>query len=197
MALRDVNLIPPDIVAHRLMVRHLFFWGACLIVAVVIVFGLYLGQARIIRMEQRSLAKMKDVQSQLAAKIDMQKRLQTDQDRLSQQTLTFSSIRTKSRPLSPVIAGLSEIMNEYTWISQLSLESKDEKETEVRLLLNGFSINNEHLADFLKRLSVDRAFNSVVLKFANEAEYEQGGQKSTKGVKGGVEFQIACQVNRG
>lgn len=197
MALRDINLIPPDIVANRLLVRHLFFWGVCLIAALVIVFGLYFGQTRIIGMEQRSLAKMKGVQSRLAAKIDMQKRLQADQDRLSQQKSTFHSIRTKSQPISPVIARLSEIMNEYTWVYQLTVESKDEKETEVHLLLNGFSTRNEHLADFLKRLSGDRAFSSVVLRFANEAESEQGGQKSPKGIKGGIEFQIACQVNRG
>lgn len=196
MALRDINLIPPDIVANRLMTRHLLFWGACVIASVVIVFGLYFGQTRIVRMEQRALTKMKDVHGQLAAKIDMQKRLQTDQDRLSQEKSAFYSIRTKSRPLSPVMATLSEIMNDNTWISQLTVESKDEKESEVRLLLSGFSTSNEHLADFLKRLSADRTFNAVVLKFAKEAECDQGGQKSTnsKSMKGGIEFQIACQV---
>ncbi len=196
MALRDINLIPPDIVANRLTMRHLFFWGASMIVSVAVVFGLYFGQTRIIRMEQRSLTKMKDVQAQLAAKVDMQKRLQTDQDRLSQQRSAFYSIRTKSRPLSPVMATLSETMNEYTWISQLTVESKDEKETEVRLLLSGFSASNEHLADFLKRLSADRSFKAVVLKFANESESEQGNPKSVKGMKG-IQFQIACQLSRG
>lgn len=175
------------------MVRHLSLWAACLVLSVAFVFGVYLVQAYVIKAQKQSLMKTKEIQGRLTAKIELQKRLQGDQDKLSQQRSALYAIKSKSLSASQVIAKLSEIMNEQTWLSQLSLEATEEREKETNLLLTGFSTSNEHLGDFLKRLSAERAFKGVVLKFASESDVTPGQKIPT----GKIKFQIACQLSRG
>lgn len=197
MALRDINLVPSEVVLKRLILRHLYLWAGCLVLSIAVVFGLYLFQNRMIVREQRSLAQLKDIQSRLMARIEVQKRLQADQDKMNQQKSALDAIRLKGQPVSHVIARLSEIMNDDTWLSQLTAEAGKDPKGETRLLLAGSSTSSAHLADFLNRLAADRAFKAVTLNFATESEKEQVGQKSPRGIRGKIEFQIGFQLTGG
>ncbi len=192
MALREVNLVPPDVMASRLLARHLSFWAITLISSVSLILLIYLGQAYHVRLEQQSLVTLKDIQGHLTGKVELQKRLQGDLEKLNQQKAALYAIKSTGQSLSHVIARLSHIMNDGTWLSQLTVEGGGGDN--ATLLLTGSSVSNEHLGDFLNRLSLDQTFRGVVLKFANESEGEEPGQKSGKGRIG---FQIACQLGKG
>jgi Tfp pilus assembly protein PilN len=194
MALREINLVPPDRAAKRLLARHLCFWAACMALFTGLVSVIYVAQTSMLRVQRRSLAQTKEIEQVLVARIQVQKRLQADQDRLNQEKSSLIAIRAGSRSAAQIIAKLSDHMNSETWLSQLSLEATGEPRGEARLLLTGLATSNEHLGDFLSRLSADRSFKGVTLKFANESEDEQHGQKA---VKGRVRFQIGCQSGRG
>lgn len=194
MALRDINLVPPDRAARRLLARHLCFWAGCMALFAGLVAVIYLAQTYTLRVQGRSLAQMKEIEHLLVARIEVQKRLQADQDRLNQEKSSLIAIRAGNRSAAQIIAKLSVHMNHETWLSQLSLEATEEPRGEARLLLTGVATSNEHLGDFLSSLSADRSFKGVTLKFANESEEEQQGQKA---VKGRVRFQIGCQSGRG
>lgn len=152
--------------------------------------------AYVIKVQLQSLTKNKDIAGQLVAKIEELKRLQGDQEKLNQQRSALAAIKSKSPPVSQAISKLSEIMNDETWLSQLVIDPGEEQGKEIRLVLTGFSMSNEHLGDFLNRLSVERPFKAVVLKFASESEKEEPGQKTTIS-KRKIKFQITCQIGKG
>jgi len=194
VALRDVNLVPPDRAAKRLLASHLFFWAGCMALLTCLVSVIYLAQTYMLRVQSRSLLEMNEIERLFIARTDVQKRLQGDQDRLNQEKSSLVAIRAGSRSAAQIIAKLSDHMNADTWLSQLSLEATQEPRGEARLLLTGFATSNEHLGDFLSKLSIDPSFKGVTLKYANESEGEQQGQKTAKGL---VRFQIGCQSGGG
>jgi hypothetical protein len=196
VAIREINLIPPDITASRLVTRHLYLWAGCLVCSITLLFGLYAANAYLLTVRKHSLYVMKDIPVELAGKVEVMKGLQRDRERLDRQRSALAAIKSRSRPVSQVIFGLSEIMNDDTWLSGLLIETAEGPEKDTRLVLTGLSTSNEHLGDFINRLSADRSFKGVVLKFASESEREGAGQKAATS-KDRIRFQIGCQVSRG
>ena len=203
LAIREINLIPPDIAGKSLVVRHLMFWTGCFALAVGIVFAAGSVQKYMIGAKQQTLSTMQSIPSQLANRIEVMKGLQRDQERLSQLRSALNALRSKSPPPSPILSKLSEIMNDETWLVQLSMDPDEgqergqqkgqERETSLKLI--GFSTSNEHLGDFLNHLSAERLFKSVVLKFASESEKEEPGSKGAISTRR-IRFEIACQIQR-
>jgi Tfp pilus assembly protein PilN len=168
----------------------------CLVLSLSILSGLHLIHRYAINTRLQFLTKNKNVAGQLTARIEEMKRLQGDQDRLNQQRSALAAIRLKNPPVSQVISKLSAIMNDETWLSQLVIDPGEENDKEIRLILIGFSMSNEHLGDFLNRLSLERSFKTVVLKYASESEGCEPGQKPSSG-RSRIRFQIICQMGRG
>jgi Tfp pilus assembly protein PilN len=190
VALREINLIPSEVMAARTMTRHLSFWAACLVAALGVVLGFYVVERYRINLERQWLMGMKNVPGQLTMAVDLQKRLQGHLDKLNQQKTMATAVKAKGVPVAPVIARLSQLMNDETWLTQLTMEAV-EGQKEMRLLLTGFSASNERLGDFLNRLAADGSFKAVVLQFAGESDKEAPGQKR---VQGRIRFNIGCQV---
>jgi Tfp pilus assembly protein PilN len=207
VALREINLIPPDIAAKRLMVRHLMCWAGCLVLAVGIISAARPVQRYMIEAKWQTLSAMKAIPTQLASRIEVLKGLQHDQEELNQLRSALTAIRSKNPPASPILLKLSEIMNDQTWLVQLSMDADEgqdkgqEKGQETghergtNLKLMGFSTSNEHLGDFLNRLSAEQLFKAVALKSAGESAREEQGQKGAA-VRGKIRFEITCQVRR-
>ena len=196
MALREINLIPPDVAASRLGRRHLCLWAGCLVLSIGFLFSLSLVHTYTLKVRRQSIAVLNDIPGQLNAKIELLKGLQNDLGKLDQQRSALTAIRSRSQPVSQVIYKLSRNMNDETWLSQLTMDTDEGPEREARLVLTGISISNEYLGEFLKQLSQEQAFKGVALKFASEFEKEESGPK-TPGPKGRIRFQIACQARRG
>jgi Tfp pilus assembly protein PilN len=196
VALRDINLIPPDVVESRLGRRHLCLWAGCLVLSVGLLFSLSLIHTYTLKMRRQSIATLNDIPGQLITKSEVLKVLQSDLEKLDQQRSALTAIRSKSRPVSQVIYELSRNMNDETWLSQLTMDTDEGPERVARLVLTGISTSNEYLGEFLKQLSQERAFKGVALNFASEVEKE-GSAPKTPVSKSRIRFQIAFQVGGG
>ena len=97
MALREVNLIPAGILHRRRLVRHMCFWGVCLLVSLSMIFGFFLYQMRVIQARQPALQSLDEIQMHLGKRLMEIERIQTELQRLNQQQVVLENItRNKS-----------------------------------------------------------------------------------------------------
>jgi Tfp pilus assembly protein PilN len=194
VALREINLIPAETLHQQHMQRHIWFWSGCFVIVLGFVLGIYLYQAHTILAKKRALMKLKDQHGQLSSKIEEIIQIQEELGKLSEQQAILDSI-TRNKPYSQVLLRLSEIMNEHTWLTQLTVESGTATETGVSasLKLTGFSRSNRDLGDFLNRLSNEPTFKAIVLHHAKEARETRSKQRKVSRSTL-IQFQVGCHV---
>jgi Tfp pilus assembly protein PilN len=196
MALRDINLIPSDMLHQQQLQRHVYFWAGCLAMSLTLVVGIYLSQRHAIMAEKKTLTKLKTEHQQLAAKVEEIKQIQEELQKLEEKQAVLNDI-AGNQAYSQVLLKLAEIMNEHTWLKQLSIErnkeTEDREDEMIKLKLTGFSHSNEDLGDFLIQLSSQPLFKGVVLNYAKEAANRRAKGNMTMAVSA-IEFQIDCHV---
>jgi len=194
MALRETNLIPPEILARREFRRHLFFWTACLVISLSLIGGFYLYQICVLQAKARTLAGLKQRHHDLGSKINEIRRIQLELDRMRQEQAGLENI-TLGAPYSQILAKLADTMNEATWLSQLTIDSGHEEESSIRLRLTGFSFSADELGNFLKHLTNDPMFKDVVLQQTRENVNSQLSRGSGKTVRL-MQFNIECHISK-
>ena len=194
MALRETNLIPPEILARRGVLRHLLFWAACLVVSLSLIWTFYICQIFVLQAKKRTLAELKQKHQHLGSKINEIRRIQQELDRMRQEQAGLENI-TLGAPYSQIFAKLADIMNEATWLSQLTIDSGHEEEPSIRLRLRGFSYSADELGNFLKQLTNEPMFKDVVLQQARENVTSQFTTGSGKTVRF-MEFNIECKISK-
>jgi Tfp pilus assembly protein PilN len=196
MALRDINLIPIDMLYQQHLVRHLYFWAGCLAMSLTLVVGVYLSQRHAIMAEEKTLTRLKGEHQQLAAKVEEIKQIQEELEKLEEKQAVLNDI-ARNHAYSQVLLKLAEIMNEHTWLRQLTIDrdkgTEDREGERIMLKLTGFSHSNEDLGDFLIHLSSQPLFKGVVLNYAKEATERRTKGSMTMAVSL-IEFQIDCYV---
>ena len=196
MALRDVNLVPPDLLARRHLRRHLGFWTACLALSLSLIFGVYFYQAHLVLAQRRSPTTLQDMQTHLGKRIEEIKQVQEEVERLDQQQSVLEAISIH-QPYFRVFLTLADIMNEQTWLTQLSIESgtSDQKDEEdfTTLRLTGFSFSNEKLGNFMKQLSSHHMFKTSILKYARETSMPSANPDADEPLRL-MTFQIECTI---
>ncbi len=185
-------MVPDEILARRGLLRHLCFWAGCLVISMSLIWGFHFYQEHVLEAKQRRVARLKEVSKHLGAKIDEIRRIQGELDRLKQQQAGLETM-TKSGPYSRVFAKLADIMNERTWLTQLTIDSGGQEEAEASLKLSGFSFSNDELGDFLNKLSAEAMFKAVVLQHAREYALSPGDKQGRKPLRL-IQFQIECTV---
>jgi len=195
MAIRDINLIDSDILTRRYLLRHLALWAGCLIIALALTGGFYRFQLRSVSAQKSGRGSLQQMHANLEARINEIKNLQAELENLRRQQHALGSI-TPQQPFSRILVKLAGIMNPYTWITQLVLDSGAAKTPAVDLKLTGFSRSNEDLGDFINRLSNDAMFNAVVLQFVRENETAPSNQTAAE-TRSQIQFQITCTLARG
>ncbi|UCE82541.1 MAG: PilN domain-containing protein [Deltaproteobacteria bacterium] len=194
MALEEINLIPEDILARRQMRRHLFFWLGCLFISLGLIWGFYFYQSYLLTAKKRRVTALKDMHTSLGAKIDEIRRMQEELNRLRQQQNLLENM-TASEPYSHICAKLADLVNESTWLTNLTIDNGKQGEAETNLKLTGFSFSNDELGNFLNRLSLDPMFKAVVLKLATESEMAHWNRNVEGSVKL-IQFHIECSLAR-
>ena len=194
MALRETNLIPPEILARRGVLRHLLFWAACLVVSLSLIWTFYICQIFVLQAKKRTLAELKQKHQHLGSKINEIRRIQQELDRMRQEQAGLENI-TLGAPYSQIFAKLADIMNEATWLSQLTIDSGHEEEPSIRLRLRGFSYSADELGNFLKKLTNEPMFKDVVLQQARENVNSQFSKGSGKTVRL-MQFNIECNISK-
>lgn len=198
MALREVNFIPIALVARRTLVRHLSLWTGCLALSMVLIWGFHFYHERALQEKKRTVTTLKEMHTNLGAKIDEIKLIREELARLNQKQAGLETI-TRNESYARIFAKLSDILNEDTWLSQLAIDSGlqagAETEVETSLRLTGFSLSAEQLGNFLTQLSNEAMFKDVVLRRATESE-KSGLYKDMRRPIRLIQFQIVCSVPR-
>jgi Tfp pilus assembly protein PilN len=192
MALRETNLIPPEVLARREFLRHLSFWIGCSVISLSLIWGFYFYQIHVLQTKRRTVAELKQKHQDLGTKINEIRRIQVELDRMRQEQAGLENI-TVAAPYSQIFAKLADIMNEDTWLSQLTLDSGREEEAAIRLRLTGFSFSADELGNFLQQLSKEPLFQKVVLQNAREKVNSQFTGGSGKAIRL-IQFNIECEI---
>ena len=193
MALREVNLVPARLSYHRRVFRHIGFWSACLFMALLTIAGVYVYQKHAIRAQKPTLQSLNEVNQLLSERKSVVNRIRTELQRLNQQRVVLSKI-TKDRSYCHVLWKLSEIFNDETWLTQLSIERSREQDATNRMRLIGLSFSNAALGNFLSRISSDPQFNAVRLLYAKEGSHRITRAGSGKPLKL-IRFEIESFVD--
>jgi Tfp pilus assembly protein PilN len=194
MALRETNLIPPEILTRRELLRHLSFWTACIVISLSLIWGFYFYQNHLLQAKRRTVAELKQKHQDLGTKINEIRRIQVELDRMRQEQAGLENI-TLAAPYSQIFAKLADIMNEDTWLSQLTIDSGREEESSIRLRLTGFSFSADELGNFLQLLTNEPLFQEVVLQNARENANSQFSRGSRKAVRL-IQFNIECKIEK-
>ena len=192
MALRDVNLIPAAIQTRRVLNRHLAFWAGCLMFSFGVIFGFYLYEKHVVLAPKSLLVKLRDVQTHRSLRIQESGRIQKEVVRLEQQRAVLEDI-IRSPVCWRIVFKLAEIMNDATWLHTLATDTSRGQEKKVGLKLNGFSISNEELGNFIIQLSSEPMFKDVLLKYARETIFDRM-EKNAGGQIKVIEFEIECEL---
>jgi len=194
MALRETNLIPAEILTRREFLRHLFFWTACVAISLSLIWTFYFYQIYVLQVKKRTLAELKQKHQHLGSKINEIRRIQVELDRMRQEQAGLENI-TLGAPYSHIFAKLADIMNEATWLSQLTIDSGHEEESSIRLRLTGFSFSADELGNFLKQITNEPMFKNVVLQQARENVNSRFGKGSGKTLRL-MQFNIECNISK-
>jgi hypothetical protein len=195
MALREINLIPADILHKKYLFRRLFLWAGCLTLCLSLIFGFYLYQVHVVLPKKRPVTTFEDMHKQLGTTLEEIKETQQEIQRLSLQE-SFLKNLTRIQPVSKLLLKLSEIMNTRTWLTKLTINARTEEEKTVSgIELYGSSLSNDDLGNFLTQLSGEFMFNNVVLKYAKETRISKSHQDRNALVKV-IQFQIDCNISK-
>lgn len=195
MALRDINLIPADILTSRLQQRHLCFWAGCLLLSLGLILGFFLYQRHVLVSEKSDFNTLQNTQNHLGLKIKEIAKIKQELEKLDQQQTILRDI-IRGPICSQVLWKLAEIINENTWITSLSTDNNRQSEKNANIKLNGYSFSNDELGDFLSRLSDESTFNNVRLIYAQESMLSRSKQNDGEVIKV-IQFEIECELLTG
>ena len=195
MALREINLIPADILHKKYLFRCFFLWAGSLSLCLSLIFGFYLYQIYVVLPKKRPVTTFEDMHKQLGTTLEEIKETQQEIQRLSLQE-SFLKNLTRTQPVSRLLLKLSVIMNTRTWLTKLTIDADTEEEKTVPgIELYGSSLSNDDLGNFLTQLSVEPMFYNVVLKYAKETRISKSHQDRNALVKV-IQFQIDCNISK-
>jgi len=195
MALREINLVDPDLLYRRYLMRHLALWGGFLILVLVLIFGFYYYQTRVARSKAGPITNLEELQKHLGARISEIKQVQDELSKLDKQQAAIGVI-TKNQPYSEILLRLAKIIKPHAWLTQLAMKTDPKSDVlSVDLVLMGYSFTNDELGSFITKLNRDKMFKAVRLKFAREGEVKRKVEEKDESYKV-VQFQIDCNVGR-
>ena len=195
MALRDINLIPAEILTHRLRRRHLCFWAGCLLLSLGLIFGFYLYQKHVYISQKSNFTSLQQTHNHLGLKIQEIEKIKQELEKLDHQQTILKDIIIG--PIcSRVLWELADIINENTWITSLATDNNRQSEKSANIKLNGNTFSNKELGDFLSRLSVESICKNVRLIYAQESMLSPSSRSEADSIKV-IQFEIECELITG
>ena len=195
MALRDINLIPSNILDRKEIRRHLIFWSVCLGVLLSPVFGFYMYGTGVASTQKRPTANMADIDRNLNRQVARIKQIRQALDTLSQQEADLKTV-LKPAVFSEILYKLIGTMDGLTWLQTLKIHRQSSPTESIQLRVVGYAASNRALGNFLNRLSSDPEIDSVVLKYAKEPSVQKSTGTDTKQISR-IAFEIECTISQG
>ena len=192
MALREINLVPSNILARRQLLRHFSFWAGCLVILLAPIFGFYVYRAGATTAQNRTIANPDDINKHMSQQVGTVKRIQKELELLNKQQADLQAIVGHS-DYSRILSKLADTVNGYTWLKSLKIDSGSNPKDPTMLQISGRATTNEALGNFLNRLGSNPLFENVVLKYATETLMEKSDVNDENPEKR-VEFEIVCRI---
>jgi Tfp pilus assembly protein PilN len=193
MALREINLVPSEILNRYHLRRHLLLWAGCLMVICALTAGFYFYDVNITFAESNASDDLKEASKKLPTKMNEIKELREKLDTLQQKKANFEKLN-KGPTYSYILSRLVLSINRNTWLTQLRLDRQNLNGNRMLVRMNGFSSSNNALGDLLNRLSNESLFGSVLLKYAREISTTSDAADGPRGL---IQFQIDCEIQEG
>jgi Tfp pilus assembly protein PilN len=194
MALREINLIPDDILFKRYLSQHLFLWGWILFISLSAIFVLHLYKTSVAHAEKSASISPEYLGNQIQLRIEDIKKAQEELNRLDQQKSVMETILW-TPVYSRVILDLIGTMNDSTWITKMDIDRDRGGEQDSKMRLTGYTTGSEELGDFIQKLSNRTLFQAVSLHYAREVVLSLSDQHG-KNLLHVIEFQIECKITR-
>jgi len=160
-----------------------------------LIFGFYLYQTGFALAQKSAFTNLKEMDANLGSKIEEIRRLQDELERINQQQSALKAV-TGNPYYSQLLLKLARMMNGYTWLTGLTIDSSKQNEEYRVMKLTGVSSLREELGNFLNLLAGEPLFEDVLLKYARETVTERSGQNVSE-TKRLIQFQIECKILRG
>jgi Tfp pilus assembly protein PilN len=195
MALRDINLIPSNILDRKVIRRHLVLWSVCLGVLLTPVFGFFVYKTGVASAQKRATLYIADINKRLNLQTARIKQIQQELNSLEKQEADLKTV-LKPAVYSEILYKLMGTMNGLTWLQTLKIHRQSDPAESVQLRVVGYAASNGALGNFLNRLSSDPELDSAVLKYAKESPVQNSTTTETA-PHSRIEFEIECTILQG
>jgi Tfp pilus assembly protein PilN len=192
MTIRDVNLIPAEMLYRAQIVLRFKRWGIGLIICLAVIFGAHAYQTRYVLAKLRPATTLSDMHLRLGATLEEITDTQREIEHLSTQQAIIQEL-TLHLPYSGLLQTLAGAMNLHTWLVRLDAHTAQETGGANRMTLEGYALTNELLAGFLTHLSTAPPVSGVALKFAKDAKVS-GLTAHADQVLAVVHFEMECHL---
>ena len=197
MALRQINMIPGNILARTALARHLWFWGKGLVFILLLFVMFYLTQASKFALQQKAQHSDASMKVMVENKIDQAGRKADDINKQMQDLALKTGLLatlTNQQLYYDILAVFANTFNDATWIDHLFIQRGNEKDTDrSNLMIDGFSLTHNTLGVFLESLSGNNRIQDVVLVYAKKQE-----QKALDlDVASLIQFKLTCSFIKG
>ncbi|MBI9089376.1 MAG: PilN domain-containing protein [Desulfobacterium sp.] len=185
MALREINMIPGEIMGFELLKRQLKAWGKILVLVLMALGMTGMGEHRWL-MDQRRAA---------SHGLSMETRLKTVIQEIHGIQETLETIRIRNKTLEilgnrfhfyGVVQRISQPFDHLTWLGHLRIQGNKTAPNRSQVELEGFSMTHASLGNFINRLSAVPGVREIVLAHANQNHGTESGP---------LAFKLSCTVS--
>ena len=191
------NLIPVEIRRREALVRLAALWGAVAVVAIgATVFLLMDSNSRVAQASERLAAARSDYED-LEAQIQATRRLVHQRDQLMRKQMAIETLRRDQRSIG-ALRDLAAMSGSAIWFQHVSLSEQTPKKTDrpkgkgfrppapsratarahtakpVTVMVTGFALSQQELAEFLSRVAAHERFAGVSLRWSSRTPFLEG-----------------------
>jgi Tfp pilus assembly protein PilN len=145
--------------------------------------------------QKSNFANLQDTHTHLDLKIKEIEKIKEELEKLDHQQTVLRDI-IRGPIYSQVLWKLADIINKNTWLTSLATDNNRHSEKNASIKLNGYSLSNEELGNFLSQLSLEPIFQNVSLKYAQESMLSRSNRSDGDLIKV-IQFEIECELLTG
>lgn len=192
MALRDINLVPEEIVRRRMMLRHGECWAGVLLACVLPILAAAAFMTMRVLPARRMAVSVADSRRNVAQTLAA---IEEAREAMAR-TAYLRSVAKRVR-WSDALAELAKALPATTWLSEVNVEAGVAPAQPTVMTFKGYSVSHEELGLFLRQLSASPLLRDVTLEFSREHERTRKGDDGADILERTMHFGIVCAIGRG
>ncbi|MCF7939707.1 MAG: PilN domain-containing protein [Spirochaetales bacterium] len=189
MALKDINLIPDDILTRRKLFRSVRLWSMVL-AGLVLIISVYCGiQIKAIQEIKPDENRVAQTRNELLTLVNRIESTQEEYNRLLQERDKLLAPFERTSASVPLQA-IAENLNDRTWLRQVEIlpdSGQDNRDWSGKIDIRGEALSHADITGFLQVLQSNAIFRDVELKYAQK---EDSGRTMNGRLLPMIRFQI-------